>query len=81
MERIAWLEILSCFVASDLPELEAFARASMRGLRHKVGHKIGQREQRGAEQVCLAMQDGDQYRVAFSAFCPTMMRPTSGLSD
>ncbi len=22
----------------------------------------------------------DHYRVAFSAFCPTMMRPTSGLS-
>ena len=22
---------------------------------------------------------GDQYRVAFSAFCPTMMRPTSGV--
>jgi len=37
-EKIAKSEISSRFVASDWPELETLARASMRGLCHKVRH-------------------------------------------
>ena len=43
--QVAWRESISAkfrasLVASDWTELEAFAGASMRGLRHKVRHKI-----------------------------------------
>jgi hypothetical protein len=80
MERIAWPEIPSRLVASGWTELEAFAGASMRGLRHKVRHKIEGPQRGGAGHNVRGELERNQYRVAFSVFCPTMMRPTSGLS-
>ena len=41
IERVALPEISSRVVVIDWPQLEAFAPASMRGLRHKVRHKTG----------------------------------------
>jgi hypothetical protein len=41
MEKIDWSEISSHAIAWDEAELEALAGASMRGLCHKVRHKIG----------------------------------------
>jgi hypothetical protein len=59
MERIAWHEILGLLVASNWPELEAFAPASMRGLRHKVRHKLSA----ALAQALIAMM-GDSFEVS-----------------
>ncbi len=50
MEKIAQPEIPSRLIASDWTELEAFAPASMAGLRHKVCHKIECLDHAGVER-------------------------------
>jgi hypothetical protein len=55
MERIDWREISSRFIASNWTELEAFAVVSMRGLCHKVRHKI---ERSSAEVMSIVFVRG-----------------------
>lgn len=61
---------------ADEAELEAFARARMARLCHKVRFKI----EGSSSASSMGRYERDRYRLAFSAFCPTMMRPTSCLS-